>query len=244
MPRYELLTGFTTLLIPTRRMAWPRRPQRPRRAPGLVLRESDPEHLAALVAFLDEHGRRHPFAPVWTAEDIRNLFLAGLWIDDFVLALRDDQIVGAAALWDQRRLKQAVVRGYAPSLADWRPLINAASRLLGTPRLPAVGESLSIAFVSHLTLKHDSGAMLADLIQRLRTTAAARDIEWLAAGFADHDARLQSVRDRFRCRAYASRLYLVDWEDRPGPEGAFNGLGAGEFEGGHNAAVVPEVALL
>ncbi|HEY3914990.1 MAG TPA: hypothetical protein VGN61_10935 [Verrucomicrobiae bacterium] len=137
------------------------------------------------------------------------------------------------ALWDQREFKQTVVRGYSRGLALMRPMLNFAARIRGTPRLPAVGETVANAFVSHLDAAPDEERGFVTLIAGLRGQAAGRGIELLTLGFAADDRRLEWVRRQFRFHEYRSRLYIVRWPDIGGT--------ASELDG---RVLAPEVALL
>jgi hypothetical protein len=150
---------------------------------------------------------------------------------NFSVLRSGEQIEACAALWDQRGFKQVVVRGYSTFLTATRPLFNAFSRFTRQPRLPAVGESLSLAFASHLASKTDTA--LTTLIHHLANAARRRGIELLTLGFASNDSRLASIRQHFRCREYFSRLYVVSW---PGIGGTAREL--------DNRPLAPEVALL
>ena len=141
--------------------------------------------------------------------------------------------MGCAALWDQRAFKQTVIRAYAPGLALARPVLNFTARITGGPRLPAVGQTLANAFVSHLSVAPDEPDALINLLAWLRDLAAQRRIELLTLGFAANDPRLATVRHSFRSREYRSRLYLVRWPEIGGA--------AGELDA---RILAPETALL
>lgn len=219
MPRYEFLGEFITLLIgaPSPASARSRTQLRPadpvRRAPQLAPR-------------LNDFNQHHQFAPHWTTAQLDSLVHLGLHIEDFLASTEPDGKL-TAAIWDQRSFKQTVIRSYAPWLVLLRPAINLAARFTGKPGLPAVGNALSHAFVSHLAT--------ADLnfLNRLRNRATERGIEWLTLGFAANDPRLQHIRQDLRCCEYRSRLYLVRWP----------GLGSAAAELDHRI-LAPEVALL
>jgi hypothetical protein len=108
-------------------------------------------------------------------------------------------------IWDQRHFKQTVIRGYSSWLTTLRPLLN----LFGA-RLPAVGETLSNAFVTDIPTSQ--AALPAWLSLRLHE-AHERRINFLTAGFAANDPRLETVRRHFKAREYNSRLYIVRWAD-------------------------------
>jgi hypothetical protein len=129
------------------------------------------------------------------------------------------------AICDQRPFKQTVIRGYSPWLAVLRPLLN----LFGAS-LPAVGETLSNAFVTSIpSVEHP----VADWLPVLLQEAHARHIKYLTLGFAVNDSRLEIVRRNFRAHEYRSNLYVVRW---PGVGGAAREL--------DSRILGPEAALL
>ena len=227
MPHYAFVGDFVTLLLPAARgtlsRAKPNRNELQAWAPCIE----------EVVPRLNACNREHQFAPCWAAPELFSLRQLGLQLDDFRFVCQSGRAVASAALWDQRAFRQTVIRGYAPHLAASRPLLNALGRLLVWPRLPAVGEPLANALVSHLAVGPDDADSLIALVAELRRTAARRQLELLTFGFAANDPRLGTVRRNFRCREYHSRFYCVSW---PNVGGA-----AHELDG---RLLAPEVALL
>ncbi len=222
MPAYELIGEFVTLLLPARN-----RPPAPHLAAAPVPAAGE------LIKLLNDHGCRQQFAPCWSTAELAALDPLGLRQGDFRFIHHGGQIVACAALWDQRTFKQTVIRGYTPALALARPALNFAARITGGPRLPAVGQALANAFVSHLAVAPDEPDALIALLAGLRGLAAQRQIELLTLGFAANDPRLDTVRRNFRLREYHSRLYIVRW---PRTGGAASELDA--------RILAPETALL
>jgi len=217
MPRYEFMCEFVTLMISTRACR--------QMAPNVALPGSPNE----LLAMLNERNSTYQFAPHWSAEDL--VALSSSSHLELCVLRSGREIEACGALWDQRPFKQVVVRGYSAMLAKVRPVLNNFSRLTRQPRLPAIGETLSIAFASHLACKTD--ASLLHLIQQLAISACRRGIELLTLGFVSNDPRLELIQQNLRCHEYRSRLYVVHW---PGIGGT-----ASELD---NRVLAPEVALL
>jgi len=186
-----------------------------------------------LIRHLRGPGQQYQFAPSWSGCELSSLQPLGLSLEDFHSVRSRGRIAGCAALWDQRAFKQTVIRGYAPWLAAVRPMLNLVARATGRPRLPAIGETLANAFVSHLAVAVEDSAALVELIAALRKTARRRGIELLTFGFDANDPRLATIRANFRAREYRSRLYIVRW---PGVGGA-----ASELD---DRLLAPEAALL
>jgi hypothetical protein len=222
MPRYEFLADFVTVLLPTRR---------PASISGTTAEQTP--NTEALVSFINSCNQNYQLAPCWSARDLHSLGPLGLESRDFCVVQANSRLSAAAALWDQRRFKQTVVRGYAPSLKLARPLINLLARVSGGIRLPAIGQRLASAFVSHLAIAPNKDESLKCLIAKLRSMAARRGIELLILGFATDDPRLAALRRQFRFREYYSRLYVVRWRDCGGS--------AEELD---NKILAPEVTLL
>jgi hypothetical protein len=222
MPAYEFIGEFVTVLLPIES-----------RASDHTEPEAEALDFGELLECLDKHGRDYQFAPRWSGVELSALQSLNLKADDFQVMRNSGRINACAALWDQRAFKQTVIRGYTPWLALARPAVNFAARIIGTPRLPAVGSTLAHAFVSHLAIAQGGMEALLELVTKLGALAAERGIEFLTLGFAANDPRLGMLCRKFRCREYRSRIYVVRWPGLGGPARELDGRCLG-----------PEVALL
>jgi hypothetical protein len=205
LPIYHELSRFVTLVLPA---------VRPRRGRGPVTIEPGvSERIPEIADCLVRNRRRFQAAPWFTAEDLRSPERSrGLAPADFRLALRDGRVAGCLALWDQGGFKQAVVRGYAPGLARWRPWINRLPRSLGIPRLPDPGEPLPHATISHVAVDQDDPEIFQALLESANAEACARRYAYIVIGFAAGHPWLTWLEKRFRPRRYESMLYTVHWD--------------------------------
>jgi hypothetical protein len=207
-PRYLALGDMDSFVIPARR-----RRSRPGGTTVQVTRGSQ-SALAGIVACLQRNLQRYQLAPRWTASDLESgVTTRGLSLNDFVVAVENGHVVGCAALWDQRAFKQVVVRGYQPTLRRARPLLNLAARLTGLPRLPAPGERLDFAYLSHIAIDDDRSDVLAVLVDAQIRSARERGLEYLVAGFHQDHPFNAVVRARWAWRTYRTRLSLAYWPD-------------------------------
>jgi hypothetical protein len=224
MPSYEFIGEFVAFLIPAIR----------RKAAQVPRRDfSEPNIGKELVTRLNQHNASFQFAPCWSLREFESLQQLGLQPTDFAVVRRNETIAAAAALWDQRNFKQAVIQNYAQSLRLLRPVFNALARVSGGPRLPDEGDTLANAYVSHLAIRPDETEAMTELITELCVMARRRGVEFLTLGFASDDPRLTMVRRCFRAREYRSRLYVVRWPGIGGPAQDLDGR-----------ILAPEVALL
>jgi hypothetical protein len=114
------------------------------------------------------------------------------------------------ALWDQRAFKQVVVRGYDKTLACWRPLLN----WFGAS-LPAVGQPLAQAHLSHVGVDGDDPRVLATLLAAAMGDARRAGLDCATIGLAARHPLGEVVRRCHRCRDYTSILYAVHWDKPP-----------------------------
>jgi hypothetical protein len=132
--------------------------------------------------------------------------------EDFLVAVRDNRVVGCLAVWDQRSFKQIVVHGYGRSMRWHRLAAGIAAPVLGTPRLPAPGRPLSHAYVSHVAVDEDDPEVFLELFDAAYDAAHERGFACLVAGFAERHPFLAILRQRYRAWSYASVLYAVLWD--------------------------------
>jgi len=197
---------FVTFAIPAYRTA------ASRGVPSRIER-GRPDLAGEIAACLHRCGRRHQFAPVWTAEDLGSpLRTPGLRIEDFLVLRENGRVTACVARWDQRAYRQTVARGYAPWLSRVRSVANLAARAGWTPHLPAPGASLPFAYLSHVAFEGDADGLMV-LIERALAEARKDGLDFLVLGAAAHGSLAHAVAARFRHRRYVSRLNLAHWSD-------------------------------
>ena len=166
-----------------------------------------------IVSCLTRYGRRHQFARRWSVETLTSPDrVRGLTWSDFTVALRGDRAIGCLACWDQRPIKQAMVRGYSTPLARWRPFLNAIAPLTGVPHLPRVGQRLDFVYLSHFAVDDDRADVAIALVAAARAALSA-DIDYAVIGIGNGNPVSDALVRRFRPRVYRSDLYVASWAD-------------------------------
>lgn len=218
MPRYEPAGEFSTFALP---------------AGGRDARDDARDaDLPGIAALLQASASRGQFASAWTADTPRDFMAAG-WLatSDWLVIRRDGRVRACAALWDQSARRQVIVAGYSRWLARGRPFINIGARLAGLPRLPAPGQPLRCAYLSHLAVDEREPRELATLLAMARARARERGLDAVLTGWDSASAFADMVRAVPRGREYRSSLYVVRWPGDPAP-------------GLDGRPVAPELALL
>jgi hypothetical protein len=204
MPRYEPVGEYSTFaLLPAGRAE-----------AGHAL---DPD-LPAIAALLMRNGERSQFAACWRPQTLVDFARSG-WLkaSDYLVVRVRGEIRSCAALWDQSAHRQLVVAGYASWLRRTRHLANLISPLTGAPPLPAPGDSLRMAFLSHVAIDDESPDDFVTLVAAARAEARRRGLHVVFAGCPTahpHAAQLRAVARR---REYRSQLFVVRWPEDPAP---------------------------
>lgn len=215
LPRYTPLAGLVTLLIPVPHAQRNEVATRDEAA-GRVDRE-------VVTAYLAERAREGHLGLDWDSPRWESLSHHGVESADLGVVHEQGRVVAAGIVWDQRAFRQTVVMGYRTALAAARPLVNAAARLTGAPRLPSPQSVLAQGTL--LSASATSPSAWAALLPRLRARAAARGLGWLAITRDRRDPDVGVLRTLVRAREYHTTLYDVSfkgvegfrtpWDDRP-----------------------------
>jgi hypothetical protein len=201
-PVYRPLAGCTTLAMRTRRGNVD---------PTMRVRMDE---VGAVADCLARNHRRYLFAPVWRDEDIAEAGArGGPGIEDFLVYRRGGRIVGCVALWDQSRVRQAVIHGYRAPIARLRPWLNLAGSLTGLPTLPPQGTALRQVYVSFPAADQDDPQILCALVEAALRDARRRGFDLALLAMAADNPMLPALRRAVRARDYAGQLYLVHWPD-------------------------------
>ncbi|MGZ3439457.1 MAG: GNAT family N-acetyltransferase [Polyangia bacterium] len=207
-PRYQPWAQLVTLaLLLGRRRRVPR-------LPGVELRPATAAELPQLVELLERNQRRFQLAPAWTAADLTDgERCRGLRIEDFLVAVRDGRLVGCLAIWDQQAFKQSVVRGYRGPLRIARPAYNRLAPLVRLPTLPAPGEPVRQAYLSHFAVDGDDAGLGAALVALACDRMARSGLAYLTLGLCEGHPLLQPLRRRFLHIAYRAIVYVCYYPD-------------------------------
>lgn len=208
LPHYHYLGRYYTFALslqPTRR---------PIHEPGLEIRPACRGDLAPLVEHLQHVGRQLNGCPRYEETDFfhSNATFKNLRPKDILLAIRDDEIVGALGAWDQLAFRQLVVENYGRIQGLMRPLYNAWSRFRGRPRFPAVGQPSRHLMTAFPLARSGDTRILAALLDELRRRASRTKHESLFVGVYERDT-LRPFLHNQACFTYVTRVYLVSWGD-------------------------------
>ncbi|MES3021888.1 MAG: hypothetical protein V4857_09935 [Pseudomonadota bacterium] len=179
--------------------------------PGVQLRRARGDELGAIVAFLNRQLSSRQFAPVYREQD----FLAsgrcsGLGAEDFFLALRDGEIVGTIAAWDQAAIRQTHIERYSRTLRLLRPFYQIASALSPLKPLPPVGSRIPHLYLCCIAIAGDALPLFRALMRFAYNALRTGPWHYAIAGLHERDP-LAPVLGEYRAIAAAGILHKVDF---------------------------------
>ena len=204
-PQFHAVADYRTLAIDLHR-------PKPPLPCGAQIGPAGPDELVEIAGFLQTHGSKRQFYPVWNEQALRELSAYGLRPQDLIVARNGGVIVGVIGLWDQSAYKQTVVQAYSGWLKTIAPLWNSSASLLGRGPLPGRGEVLRSAYASLVAIAHDDPAVFAALLREVYNLARSRSFRYLMLGLDSRDPLLPAARS-YSYILYPSRIYLAAWSD-------------------------------
>jgi hypothetical protein len=186
---------------------------------GVEISHGSEKDLSTIIGFFKQHGPAKQFFPAYKEDDFRNgSTTLGFRIEDFILAYRNDELVGVIGLWDQSDYKQTVVQAYKSALRWIRPFYNVGAPLLGVQPLPSSGQRVRFVYGSFICVAENDLDIFSILLRRAYGLATQRGYACLMIGLTERDPLL-TVLKQYAHIPYYSRLYTVQFEH---PGGSFH----------------------
>ncbi|MEW8015439.1 MAG: hypothetical protein AB2807_11865 [Candidatus Sedimenticola endophacoides] len=204
MPHYHPLGEMVTLALPASL-----------RQPLLDLQPCTQADIPKLVDFYNHQSQGFQYAPVLSESWIHQLDGSnGLKLQDFYLLRHNNTIKACFALWDQRCIKQTVVRGYRFPLDYMRCGYNVLAYLSGRLTLPPVGQIIDHLFIAFLAISPELNVLqFRRLINSALTLTAQRRINCAMLGLAANNPLLKGLW-RYRAQTYRTCIEAVTWNNQ------------------------------
>ena len=198
LPRYLDVGAMQTLAISTR--------QGIRRD---LLRPATPQDIPDLVSFYNRHAAQYNYSPVLTESWLTALSQT-LAVENFLLLIRDQNIHGCLALWDQRSMKQTVIEGYRFPLNLCRLPYNMYAHLRRSVTLPAPGQSIASAFLAFFALDAEYRQLAVQVVKDA-LSRLPKEVDTALIGLSTANPLGARLLRAVRPQVYASRIYAVEF---------------------------------
>lgn len=213
LPKLYEYTRMHTLAIYSRRKKRENKPDQSFK----IVRGSERYRQGILDCLYRNHAR-YQLSPFWREDLIFNeVNTPGLSPQEFFIAVKDEQVIGCLAFWDQGDFKQTVVRGYSKRLGYFRQIYNLVSGVLGLPVLPSVNSKIDYAYASLLAVDQDSFDVYQALLRNLYNHAVEGGYSYFMLGLCDDHPFLAYTANKYAHIDYRSLIYLVTWDSDSDP---------------------------
>jgi hypothetical protein len=202
-PAFHCVADFQTLAISLGRAKAPL-------DSGVEISPGSAGQIAEIVGFLQTHGKRRQFFPVWSEGSFSKLTSLGLRMDDLLIARCSGEIVGIGGLWDQGAYKQTVIQEYSGWLKAAAPFYNLGAPWMGRPNLPKPGAKVRSVYAAFVCVADDDPLIFSALLRELYNLAGLQGFEYLLLGLDAGDPLLPTAQ-KYDHVLYSSRLYLAEW---------------------------------
>jgi hypothetical protein len=192
--------------------------------PGVKLTSGVESDVPAIVEFVNARMATRQFGMRLTHEDFIGGRMNGLRPTDFVVARRDDQLIGTIGLWDQSAVRQTHVERYSGTLGIARPVVSALRVATGGHRLPAPGDRIPSVYLACFAAAEDDDRVAAGLLREALRRARRGGWHFAIVGLHERDP-LADVIGRYPAVRAAGLLFVVhyaedvqqvaDLDDRP-----------------------------
>jgi hypothetical protein len=132
---------------------------------------------------------------------------------DFWLLKDGNALRGCLAIWDQRRFKQTVVRGYRFPLNKLRVAYNLLAGIRGKLKLPAPNQKIDQVFLSFVAFSESAQQMAVEVVKEGLRLAAQKGALVGTLGLSAQSPLIASLKAALPHESYRTRIETVNWSD-------------------------------
>jgi len=165
-----------------------------------------------IAEFMHRIGSEKQFYPVYTADDIISdqKILRGLGLDDFYVAITEDQIIGVIACWNQLPFRRTLVTGYSGSMRLLKHFIAPLTKILHMAPIPSPGEPLRNVFAACIAIAGNNQSIFELLLNTILHHEYDTGKVFLAVALMEGDPLLSVLRKYLHIPT-RSCIYAMAW---------------------------------
>lgn len=167
-----------------------------------------------LITFYNEQVKSYQFSAVLNKQWLNSLQASqGLSLQDFFIVREHGQIIACLAIWDQRKFKQTVVRGYRFPLDRLTGLYNLYAAITKRASLPGVGEKLEQVYLSFVAVDENYQHLFLDVLQDALYKVKQKNSIIAVIGLSSENPLTEIIEQHFHVHSYKTCIEKVTWQD-------------------------------
>jgi hypothetical protein len=179
---------------------------------GVSFQRGKAEMLPEILAFVRKWRSQKQFAPDYDIADFHSSRLKGLKAEDFYLAIRNHQLVGTMAVWEQHTFRQTHIEGYSPQFARMRFFYNLLAQVTPLKPLPSPGAMVPYFYLAFVAIADNNPDIFRALLRQLYRDRYQGPWHYFIAGLHEDDP-LTSVLKEYRRIEAGGRLFVIHYPD-------------------------------
>jgi len=133
----------------------------------------------------------------------------GLSIGNYLLVLKQDEIIGITGIWDQDEIWRTKVVDYNKKLQLVRPVLNFYNRFKGGMHLPVEGSKLRNVYLHTILIKEDDSAIFELILKHLSNKINKHQYDQIVLGLSEYDPLTNALNAFNNKRILYGNYYLV-----------------------------------
>lgn len=176
----------------------------------VTVRSARASDVAQVVELLASAHRTRPFGYRYDDGELEHRLAhwPGFCLDDTLLAVDGDRLLGCCTLWDPSPVKRYRVHAYEGSMKWVKRGFNLAASLARWPRLPEPGGEFRYAYLTNLVVRDESPGVFRALLEHAYARLQPKGFHFFTFELQEGDALLPALRG-FMVRRLAFTLFGV-----------------------------------
>ena len=175
---------------------------------SVTLSKGSKNNINSVFEFINKEHANKQFSPYYSINDLHTGRLKNLKEDDFYLAIKNNEIVGVIAAWDQQSFRQTHVEKYSKWLNLVRPFYNLLSKITPINPLPDIGEKIPYFYLSLIATKKNNVEIFSFLLRELYIDRRQKNWHYFICGLHESDPLTSALNEYRKINAYGN-LYGV-----------------------------------
>jgi len=173
------------------------------------------DEIPELIQFYNRFSKNYQLSPVLSKDWLLNLnHQQGLSLDDFYIAKHLGKIKACFAIWDQRSVKQVVVKAYKFPLNQLRGLYNLYAGFTKRVRLPDINEQLPQAYIAFFAYDEVYTSRISYLIKEILYFIQTKQAEIGVIGLSIKNPALKTIKQTMSVQIYETIIETVNFYDK------------------------------
>jgi len=202
---YNYIGKIVTCILPLARKTKPLKPNK-----QFEIRWANETDIQTMQAFVNAEAPRRSFYPHYEFNQLnKHPYYDGLSIGDYLLVLKQGEIIGITGIWDQDEIWRTKVVTYDKKLQLARSFLNFYNRFKGGMHLPVAGSKLRNLYLHTILIKDNNPAIFESVLKHLNNKINKHQYDQIVLGLSEYDPLKKTLNAFKNKRILYGNYYLV-----------------------------------